>query len=128
MIEIKIIVTMTFMNTLNLKFLSICKAVKILSSKVDNISIPMKEGCYDLIVDAKGVISRIKVLRTAHQSSCGSYVVSVRKGLKKDLFIPSSCEFIFVDCPDFNYLIPCKEITQRTAITMSTFEKYKLIN
>lgn len=109
---------MAIMVKKSFRFLSICKALNVLSTKSDNIFLPIKNGEYDLIVDAKGVLSRIKVYTTKGD------MVFLRRGMKKDLFRSSSCEFVFVDTPIGDYLIPSVEINQTTAITLSTCEKF----
>lgn len=76
-------------------------------------------------------MSRVKVIRTDCKAPSGSYVVNIRKGgrgvSKKEPFRPEMCEFIFVDCPEGNYLIPSIEVTQKRSITLSMFEKYLVI-
>lgn len=105
---------------------TLCKALSILSQKADTLSIPMKTDFYDVIVDAKNVLSRVKVLRTNSKSRCGSYVVALRKGMSKSKFSNISCEFVFVESPEGMYLIPSNEILQTTAITLSRFNEYKI--
>ncbi len=123
---------MSVMNWLEMNFFSVCKATQVLSSRADNICIPVKHSfSYDLIVDAKGVISRIKVLRTDCKAPSGSYVVNIRKsgreGCKKEPFCSAMCDFVFIDSPEGSYLIPSVEITQKRAITLSMFEKYLIV-
>lgn len=112
-----------------LSYLSTCKAISILSTRCENICIPMNHTfSYDLVVDAKGVVSRIKVVRTDCQSPSGSYVVNIRKSGKdvssKEPFSQSMCDFVFVDSPEGCYLIPSSSITQKRAITLSQFGEY----
>ena len=115
------------MTRVDSTFKSVCKAVQILSAKCDNICIPIKNGNnYDLIVDAKGIISRIKVIRTDCISETGSFIVNLRKS-GNEPFSRQNCEFIFVACPVGNYLIPCSEITQKRAIHLTKFEKYLVV-
>jgi hypothetical protein len=84
----------------------------------------MKDGPYDLIVDAKGVISRIKVLRTECKSYCGSYVVALRTGGKKTSFVPWDCEFLFVDTPIGNFLIPTAGMLHTTSLSLDSFKQF----
>lgn len=105
---------------------TLCKCIAIVSQKADTVSIPIKTDFYDIIVDAKNVISRIKVLRTTSKSKCGAYVVPLRKGRIKSKFSNMSCEFLLVESPDGFYLIPSNEVLQTTAITLSKFSEYKV--
>lgn len=120
---------MSSMNWLEMSFFSVCTAIEVLSTRCDNICLPMKHNFpYDLIVEAKGIFSRIKVLRTDCKAPSGSYVLNIRKSGKdsthKQHFCPSMCDFIFAVSPIGNYLIPSIEITQKRAISLSMFEKY----
>lgn len=116
------------MNFSELNFLSTCKAIAILSSRCQNICVPINHCfSYDLIVDAEGVVSRIKVAQTVCQAPSGSYVVNIAKAGKEDKkkhFSTSMCDFLFVDTPDGCYLIPSSLITQRRSITLSIFDEY----
>ncbi len=117
------------MNWLNLSFLSTCKAVSVLSPRCDNICIPLQTShCYDLIVDAKGVVSRIKVIRTDCQAPSGAYVVNISKGSeigeKSKPFAALACDFVFVDSPEGCFLIPSSVITQKRTISLSRFKEY----
>ena len=116
------------MNYLEMNFLSTCKAITVLSARCQNICIPINHSfSYDLIVDADGVVSRIKVAQTACKAPSGSYVVNVAKAGKEDQkrhFSASMCDFLFVDTPEGCYLIPSSMITQRRSITLSMFEEY----
>jgi hypothetical protein len=83
---------------------------------------------YDLIVDADGVVSKIKVIRTDCQAPSGSYVVNVAKCStdpeKNRPFASGSCDFVFVDSPEGCFLIPSAIITQKRAISLSKFKQY----
>lgn len=120
---------MSYMNFLEKSFYSVCKAIQVLSTRCDNICVPLKHCfSYDLVVDVKGSLSRIKVLRTECKSSSGAYILNIRKsgrdGAKKEPFSPSMCDFVFAVSPEGAYLIPSIEITQKRAICLSMFEKY----
>jgi len=120
------------LNHIDINFLSVCKAMHILSCKCDNVFIPMKQNSsYDLIVDVKGVMSRIKVLTTDCLSTSGNYILNIRRNSKcgegKLLFSSNMCEFVFASSPEGNYLIPSIEITQKRAITLSGFDKYLIM-
>lgn len=117
------------MDYLEQSYLSTCKAISILSGKCENICVPINHTfSYDLIADSKGVISRIKVMRTDCQAPSGCYVVNIRKSGKekssKEPFSPTMCDFVFVDSPDGCYLIPSASITQKRAISLSMFVEY----
>jgi len=121
--------TMSSMDHLQNSYLSICKAIEILSPWCENICIPINHTySYDLVVDAEGVISRVKVIRTDCQAPSGSYIVNIRKSGKepasKEPFSQTMCDFVFVDCPDGCYLIPSSSIKQKRAISLSVCSEY----
>lgn len=106
-------------------FRSLIRAWGILCRKCTNICYPMRrDQGYDIIVDASGVVSRIKLARTTHLSEKGDYIVHLRKGAGKEPFDSSRCEFLFVDSPEGYYLIPSVMITQKSTITLSKFKEY----
>lgn len=114
-------------NYMDFNFMSICKAIEVLSTRCDSISIPIKHiSAYDLIADVGGKISRIKVLRTECKTSSGSYIANLRSGALKDDFSQCSCEFVFVDTPDGQYFIPAIEILVKRAITLTKFKRFLL--
>src|SRR4030095_4855883 len=107
---------MSCMSYLEQSYLSTCRAVEILSGKCDNICVPIHHTSdYDLIVDAKGIISRVKVIPTECLAEIGAYIVNLRSAGKegKQAFCPTDCDFVFVDCPEGYYLIPVTSITQK---------------
>ncbi len=114
-------------NLMDFNFMSICKAIEVLSTRCDSISIPIRQSAsYDLIADVKGKISRVKVLRTECKTENGSYIANLRSGSLKTDFNQCSCEFVFVDTPEGQYFIPSIEILVKSAVTLTKFKRFLL--
>lgn len=120
------------MNHIENNFHSIVKAIYILSSRSENIFLPMKPtSAYDLLVEVNAVLSKIKVFKTECKAPSGSYVVNLRMSggynkantLKKP-YDPSVCQFLFIDSPEGCYLIPSIEITQTRSLSLSMFGQF----
>ncbi len=117
---------------------SIGQAIAYFSKSAKNIFLPLKPTYeYDLIIIKHLTIvemtCRVKVIKTDHQVPSGSYVLNLRKsgGYKnkkeyKAPFKPSACDIVFAISPLGMYSIPSCAITQKTAISLSQFEQYRV--
>lgn len=115
-------------------FQTVTNAMKALSKRFDNISIPMKGSFfYDLIVEKDMKLYRVKVVFTDCKQPSGSYIANIRKSggyeKKKEIkesFDPGFCEFLFIDTPSESYFIPTNQIHTKRSITLSRFVEYKM--
>jgi len=113
-------------------FLSLAKAIHVLSPRYDNIYLPIKGSfAYDLIGDCKGSIHKVKVFHTESKAPSGSYIVNIRKSggynkgnTQKKPFDPNMCDVVFIDSPEGCYFIPSHQIDQKRAITLSMFREF----
>lgn len=108
------------------------------SGRFENVCIPLKSNSrFDVVgycsTDSRK-LSMIKIICTETKRSTGSYEANLlvsggynKRKEKKNHFDPSSCHYVFIWTPEWKYLIPTTEITQKKALILSEFEDFKLV-
>lgn len=93
------------------------------------VSIPLEPCEYNLILDIKGNIHRIKVISCSYKTKYGIYSASIRtmssNTYKK--FNYETCEYVFVVTSDLDmYNIPSSVIDAKRQISLSVYNEYKV--
>ena len=111
--------------------------IQMTKSRFENLCIPLKpNGFFDVVCfcsqDSRNLNS-IKIVCTETKNPAGSYVANLtisggyeNRTEKKKHFDSSRCHYLFIWTPEAKYLIPTSEITQKKALVLSGFEKFRL--
>jgi len=116
-------------------YFTLCSAIERLSMKFVNLSLPLRNSFYyDLVGEHDFKLYRIKVIFTECKQPSGAYVANIRKSggyiakkESKSPFDPNFCDYVYVETPQDQYLIPSNQINNIKSITLSQFVKFKIV-
>lgn len=119
---------------LHRSYLTICSAIHALCTKFRNLTFPIRANFnYDIIGEINNKVYRIKVIYTNCKQKSGSYVATIRKSGgyndRKERKIPfdsDTCDFLYIETPLAQYLIPSSEINSKRSLTMSQYEEHRI--
>jgi hypothetical protein len=122
------------MNFQDFSYHAVCSAISLIALRFDNLSIPIKNNFYyDLIGELDGKLFKIKVVQTLYKQPSGAYKANLAKSggylakkEYKEKFCKEKCDYVFVNTPDGNYLIPSFNINTFKSITLSKYSEYKV--
>lgn len=111
---------------------ALTQAIKCLGISFDNIFFPLKPFFYyDIIAEKNYLLFKIKVVYTNTKQPNGVYVATIRKCGKNSIgkisfqpFDLKMCDFIFINTPESNYLIPTSEINSTRSISVNMYPKF----
>lgn len=123
------------MNYHERSYHTMCKAISFFADKFANIALPVLSTYgYDLVAEENtGAFIKVKVIHTISKAPSGTYVVNLRKNTyDKDpegnnAKYADVSDLFFIESPDGFYLIPTESIENARAISLSMYEKYKII-